>query len=77
MANRDCTRKQSHSSTSYHFNPGRYDPEHKNIYNKLNGLRDAARYHNIEFTFNSDDAVGLLQKVNNIMTYTEQYIRPL
>ena len=41
MADKDYTRKQSHPSTRTHFNAGQYDPEHKNIYNKLYSLRDA------------------------------------
>jgi hypothetical protein len=77
MADKDYARKQSHPSTRIHFNAGQYDPEHENIYNKLYGLRDAARYLNRDFKFNIDNGSDLLRKVNDIITYTEKYIRPL
>lgn len=77
IADKKYTKKQSHSSTRTRINSVQYKSEHRSIYNKLYGLRDGARYLNNDFRYNSDDGAKLLQNVNKIMTYTEQYIAPL
>jgi hypothetical protein len=77
MADKKYTKKQTHPATRTRINSGQYNPEHKSLYNKLYGLRDAARYLNKDFVYDAKDGIVLLNKVDGIMTYTEKYIQPL
>lgn len=56
------------------INIGNYKVEHKQIFNKLRGLRDAGRYFNQQFTIVPNEGKEMLETVKDLGDYTKQAI---
>jgi hypothetical protein len=71
-------KRMTHNSIQIQYNSfidiGNYKVEHKQIFNKLRGLRDAGRYFNQQFTIDYNDGKDMLLTVKNLGDYTKQAI---
>lgn len=78
MSEYEYVRKPTHAWTQKRYNEfintGNYKEEYKNIFNKLSGLRNSARYHKQPFKLNLDDAKDMLKVAEDLGEYTKKVI---
>lgn len=71
-------KRMTHNSIQMQYNSfidiGNYKVEHKQIFNRLRGLRDAGRYFNQQFTIDPNEGKEMLETVKDLADYTKQAI---